>query len=343
MQISRYGRWATTILLLAFLADSVTAQCVHIECRRSGDYPSARVYDDFEISKSDRYCLTENITVGRKFVISEGGEKSNNAPIGYINASDVEINLQGNSLVANAVGTWVLDAGNYKRRGEVSVAHLIVRNGILRSRTVSGLRATHLLGPYFGSVISDFTLVFSDPQAVLQDDIIEPLSKIRNNFPVTGHRLLNLTIDVGAWGIHPKRRIWQSGVAIQGAGNEIRDSTITTSDAHAGIYLFGPKQIIENNTIIFKGSPSAPSGAPIKLHAADNSIIRNNTIVVEGWVGKPDAAISLIDSRNVVIENNRIIGVKQLYKVWDDRSDQRSSVIERGNKFPTLWEQILRR
>lgn len=67
-----------------------------------------------------------------------------------------------------------------------------------------------------------------------------------------------------------------------------------------------------------------PSGAAIKLHAADNSIIRNNTIVVEGWVGNPDAAISLIDSRNVVIENNRIIAVEQLYKVWDERPDQRS-------------------
>lgn len=237
------------------------------------------------------------------------------------------------------MGSWGLNAENDK--GEVRVARLTVRSGTLSSRSDSCLRAAHLLGPYFGSFLSDFKLVFIDAPAALRDYMTEPLSKIRSNFPATGHRLLNLTIEVGAWGIHPKRRVEQNGIAIQGAGTKVRDST--TSDAHAGIYLFGPNQVIENNTIIFKGSSSVPSGVPIKLHAADNSIIRNNTIVVEGWVGNPDAAVSLIDSRNVVIENNRIIGVEQLYQVWDERPDQRSSVIERGNRFPPLWERIWER
>jgi len=327
------------------LVESVAGQCVSIERRRSGDYPGAQIDDAFEVNKPGRYCLTEDIEVGRKFVISEGGERASHDPIGFIRASDVEIDMQGHSLMANALGTWGLNLENDE--GQVRIARLTVRNGTLRSRSDSGLRAAHLLGSYFGSIRSDFTLTFGDDEierrndrALLRDYIVEPLSKIRNKFPATGHRLLNLTVDVGAWGIHPQRRAWQNGIAIQGAGNEIRDSTITTSDAHAGIYLFGPNQVIENNTIIFKGSRSAPSGAPIKLHAADNSIIRNNTIVVEGWIGNPDAAISLIDSRNVVIENNRIIGVEQLYKVWDERPDQRSSVIERGNRFPSLWERI---
>lgn len=65
--------------------------------------------------------------------------------------------------------------------------------------------------------------------------------------------------------------------------------------------------------------------------------------MVEGWFGKPQAAISLIDSRNVVIENNRIIGVDRLYKVWDEQADQHSNVIERGNRFPTLWGRMLGR
>ncbi|RZI80389.1 MAG: right-handed parallel beta-helix repeat-containing protein [Rubrivivax sp.] len=348
MQIGKHRCHAAAVLLLIGSCGPVAAQCHGIERNRSGDYLGANVYDTFIITTPGRYCLTQDITIGRKFVISEGGEQSNNTALAAVRASDVEIDLRGHSLVADALGTRVLDVEN--EEGKVSVARLTVHNGTLRSRSDTGVLASHLLGPYFGSIRSDFTLTFSDNRAkrrndvaLLQDRVTEPLLKIRNNFPATGYKLLNLTVDVGALGIHTRRRVWQSGIAIQGAGNQIRGSNITTNRAHAGIYLFGPNQVIENNTIIFKGSPSAPSGAPIKLHAADNSIIRNNTIVVEGWLGEPQAAISLIDSRNVVIENNRIIGVDRLYKVWDERPEQSSSVVERGNTFPNLWDRLLGR
>ncbi|WP_305825852.1 hypothetical protein [Massilia brevitalea] len=46
----------------------------------------------------------------------------------------------------------------------------------------------------------------------------------------------------------------------------------------------------------------------------------------------PAAAISVIDSKDVVIENNRIYGLKTLAKMWDDKS----STIMRNNEMRNL-------
>lgn len=158
MRVTQYVRRSAEILLIACLVESVAAQCIAIERWRSGDYPSARVHENFEITKPGRYCLTEDITAERRFSIPEGGERASHAPIGHIRASNVEIDLQGHSLVAKVLGAWVLDAEN----GEVRIAHLTVRNGTLSSRSDSGMRASFLLGPYFGSIRSDFTLTFGN-------------------------------------------------------------------------------------------------------------------------------------------------------------------------------------
>lgn len=162
----------------------------------------------------------------------------------------------------------------------------------------------------------------------------------RTSIPSGNLRLDRMRIDAGA---STRQSFGAVAVGGQRSDNGIINNRITVRNGHAGIYLFGARQLIEGNTIVLKCPSAAPSAAPIKLHAADNSIIRNNTIVVDCWSTKPQAAISLIDSRNVVIENNRIIGVNQLYKVWDERPEQRSSVVDRGNTFPTLWDRILGR
>src|SRR5207245_1502586 len=120
-------------------------------------------------------------------------------------------------------------------------------------------------------------------------------------------------------------------IGIKGAANTIRGNTIEITDGQAGIYLYGPNQVIENNVIIFKGKAAVPSAAAIKLHLGDGSIIRNNIIVIDSGDGPevPQSAISLIDSKGVVIENNRVYGTSTLWKDWDGAS----SAMESG----TTW------
>ncbi len=122
-------------------------------------------------------------------------------------------------------------------------------------------------------------------------------------------------------------------IGMKGAANVIRNSTIEVTDGHAAIYLFGPNQLIENNIIIFRGKAAVESAAAIKLHQADGTIIRNNDIIIENsGEDSPKSAISLIDSKNVVAEGNRIYGIKTLVHVWDDKS----TLIDRDNDFRSM-------
>ena len=268
--------------------------------------------------------------------MSEGGERASSGVALAVESNDVSVDLQAHTLDADGLGASGVSGG---------LKNIAIQNGTIKSRTGWGVQFGDLFGHYFGSIVSDFTPTFgqdgdASDRTILRREVLTPLARLRGNFTATRHVLSNLTIEVGSSDTHAKRQVWQNGVAIKGAGNTVRGNTIKVIEGHAGVYLFGPDQIIENNTIIFKGHSAVPSGAPIKLHLADNSIIRNNTIVIEGWGDKPDAAISIIDSKNVVIENNKIIGVKQLYKIWDEEPDQKSSVVERGNEFASGWSRL---
>lgn len=250
-----------------------------------------------------------------------------------VKVGPAQINLQRHKLSSNQPDDAI----------SISAPNISIVNGKLNVTGGYGIR-------FNGSKYNRFTSLRSDyvgwQNADLRDSAyLEEIGALsgeaRRLFPHAGLQIDHIELHAGGRTVLPQRAgPILSAVAVQGGGNSIINSQITVRNGHIGIYLFGAGQRIEGNTIVFKCPGATPSAAPIKLHAADNSIIRDNTIVVDCWSAKPQAAISLIDSRNVVIENNRIIGVKQLYKIWDERSDQRSSVIERGNRFPSLWERI---
>lgn len=72
------------------------------------------------------------------------------------------------------------------------------------------------------------------------------LAEIRNNFPLTEHRIENVKISAG-----------DLTIAMKGGANVIKNNIIKVTDGStASIYLFGPNQLIENNIIIFKGKPA---------------------------------------------------------------------------------------
>lgn len=282
------------------------------------------------LTRAGSYCLMEDIKSKALFDFSSGGRVANKAPMWEVEAGPTRIDLQQHELSSNEP-VAVLSIG----APDVSVT-----NGVIRAGGVSGIR---LRGSQLISLRSDYA-AFGMKGDLLDYTYTRELDPIsgpgRISISHGGLRLDYMQINAGT---STRQRFGAVGVGGRRSGNSITNSRITVSNGHAAIYFFGAGQRIEGNTIVLKCPDATPSAAPIKLHAADNSVIRNNTIVVDCWSAKPEAAISLVDSRNVVIENNRIIGVKQLYKVWDERPDQHSSVIERDNPFPTLWDRILGR
>ena len=337
MQISTrhcIRKWACGLTTAAAIASANGTPCTPIEQAREGNYPGARIFDAFRISKPGQYCLSQDITSKRVFATAEGGERAANGPIGFVGASGVDIDFRGHALAADSLGTWGMDAGDTTGR---LITDIALHDGTIVSRTNGGV----LLNGLFSFQLDQMVLEYFAKSPKLSNHSLfeknifkERLTWLRSPedrdvFPNTNYRLERLRIEANNW----------AGIELKGGSNTVRGNTISVNRV-SGLVVWGPRQVIENNTIVFKGKPAAPNDAPIKLHLADNSIIRNNTIVIEGWGDKPDAAISIIDSKNVVIENNKIIGVKQLYKIWDEEPDQKSSVVEHGNEFASGWSRL---
>lgn len=99
------------------------------------------------------------------------------------------------------------------------------------------------------------------------------------------------------------------------------------------VYLYGPRPVIEGNTFIVKLDPNDKATLPaiLKLRDADGAIIRNNRFIVQsGPFGtrQAEAAINLLASKNVLIENNIVQDTRQLV-----RKDEASTTLERGNQL----------
>ena len=123
------------------------------------------------------------------------------------------------------------------------------------------------------------------------------------------------------------------GIIMVGADNVVRNNVIEV-DSKVAVYLYGPRPIIEGNTFIVRLSEKDTTTLPaiLKLRDADGAIIRNNKFIVKPDVlpwktpGKAEAAINLLTSKNVLIENNTVMDTRQLL-----RKDEASTAEERGN------------
>jgi hypothetical protein len=140
-----------------------------------------------------------------------------------------------------------------------------------------------------------------------------------NYQPPTRYTAENLTIRSGG-----------RGIVMSGADNIIRNNTIEV-DGKVAVYMYGPRPVIEGNTFIVHLDSKDQTTLPaiLKLRDADGAIIRNNRFVVRAgpFSGKAEAAINLLMSKNVVIENNTVEDTAVLV-----RKDEVSSTVERGNQ-----------
>jgi hypothetical protein len=279
------------------------------------------------INKPGEYCLTHDIKAPRVYGIFRERSYPEGAML-VIKASDVLFDLRGFTMNVEASGMsgvhqdFEID-NPYQSR-------ITIRNGRIRVRTQSGI----MFNVPDGSLMSDFRAIYKSQDIMEQsfqemNDHLPRAAKDyhRTDFVVERMKVEAATIDDGI--------ACMSCVAIgmKGAANIIRNSTIEITDGHAAMYLFGPNQVIENNLIIFKGKAAVESAAAIKLHQADGTVIRNNDIIIDSTgEDAPRAAISLIDSKNVIAEGNRIYGAKKLVHAWDDKS----SLIERNNEFRSI-------
>jgi len=139
--------------------------------------------------------------------------------------------------------------------------------------------------------------------------------------PPTHYTAENLTIQSGG-----------RGIIMSGADNVIRNNIIEV-DGKVAVYMYGPRPVIEGNTFIVKldANDKATLPAMLKLRDADGAIIRNNRFIVKsGPFGtrQAEAAINLLASKNVLIENNIVQDTRQLV-----RKDEASTTLERGNQL----------
>jgi hypothetical protein len=184
--------------------------------------------------------------------------------------------------------------------------------------------------------------------SIEDDSISQTLDKRYYEYIVTNHIIEDMSINAT-----------NRGANIYGGKNIIRNSTIEV-DGHTAIYMSGPNPVIENNTIIIHGKGEGEFykkkdtwiqeyegmnlkwrkvegekvkiiSAPIKLRDAKGGIIRNNKIIYKGGFlgfGKAPVAINLLDSKDVLIENNTIEGFDKLVRENGD-----TSFTEKNNIF----------
>lgn len=282
-----------------------------------------------DIKESGEYCLSHDIKAPR--VHDSFGERGfPNSEMLRIKASEVVFDLHGYTMNVEATGMAGISSGYW--RDSSSKQRITIRNGVIKNRTQSAI-AFYI--PY-GSLLSDFKTIFESPQTVGMAEraflaLLRALPQNAAAYQKTEYVIADMKIESGS--VSKYSGVRRQAIGMKGAANIIRNNTIEVTGGHAAIYLFGPNQLIENNIIIFKGKAAVESAAAIKLHQADGTIIRNNDIIIES-VGDeaPKAAISLIDSKNVVAENNRIYGIKTLVHAWDDKSN----LIDRNNDFRSM-------
>ena len=137
-----------------------------------------------------------------------------------------------------------------------------------------------------------------------------------SHFRNTAHVIERLHLEVG-----------QAGLLIEGKNNAIRNNRIVI-DADRAIIATGPNLILEDNVIEVRGiitdyAKVYGHSLPVQLIQADGAIVRNNRIRFIGSASdhRPEAAFDVIESRDVLFENNTIEAIPAL-----ERHDAASSL-----------------
>ena len=288
------------------------------ECKPLMSDPKDPDNRSVDVDMPGHYCLLEDIVQSRIFDIHAFSFKKPSSPllgIGYdprfdyrnpvtyqwepnrpLSDSDVfDVDLRGHTITSKVDNMYAVLASGKNIRVHHGIIDVPGNNdGNIGFRLTSNVgkiavptqkfHASILIQQEFQDVAAAETVDGKPPTYTPSNSIVE-----------------HLTIKAG----------WR-GVEMGGAHNILRHNTIEV-DGHTAVFMAGPGSVIEDNTIIIHGKGDAgPFDAPIKLRDAHGAIVRNNRIVYRGWFFKAPAAINLLDSTHVVIENNAVEGFKTL-------------------------------
>jgi len=222
-------------------------------------------------------------------------------------SGEVKIDLDGKRMIGRRGATGGIIAVMRRRYGGVEIL-----NGTIESTDRPAIALLQADGGEMYSQLSDFDQ--SDPERAKAAwaHFQRFQSRRSASFADTANRLKGLEL---------KSTAAQYVVGIQGGKNIVIRNTIIAVNSTVGLYIFGPDNVIENNTIIFESyDGDSVSAAPIKLYHADRSVLRNNKIIIKRGKGGVDAAISILQSKDIVLENNTVSGVDREFKLWDAES-----------------------
>lgn len=290
------SRLNLSLLLLIFSCD------VAFACQTVVQFPGAEVG---YIEKVGKHCLTFDIVSPRRFDIHAGEYKKSGDAL-------LSISFRKNAMNRPRLETDFFEVdlqGHVLEQKTDNLRGIVAKGGIRRIRLLNGRvlvpGGKTALAVSLANDDGDLTLPgrpsYASRESVSStqyEDIAaaDTLDGKPPEYRKTENIVDNLNIKSG----------WR-GVLMGGAGNILRNSTIEV-DGHTAIYMFGPGTIIENNTIIVRGEGELkPFDAAIKLRDAHGALVRNNKIIFKsGWLSKAAAAINLLDSTEVKIEENTV-------------------------------------
>lgn len=263
--------------------------------------------------QAGRYCLESDLHQ-RKLLDPRTGREMKTLggdAIVLVGADDVSVDLQGHRISNERELGYTL-LRHYRYEPGLGHFHAFVRTRIHNGRLFSpGSRG---IGIRLASSRTYDTPGFGMPVRIPQG------SKPADVFRDTGHVLEDLRIEAGS-----------HAILLDGANNIIRNNRLVV-DSTTAIVAQGPGVLIENNVIEVRRRPRSspvrqPAGLPeaekrgeagassvIRLIQADGAVVRNNQIRLLGESGEDPlpAAIDLAASRDVVVEDNAMQGMRQV-------------------------------
>ena len=269
-------------------------------------------------SGSGQLCLLQDLVQRNVYDGITGrnrGSPGRNGALNVVNAHDLDVNLTGHLISGEPFDdTTGISVGSTSTR-------ITLRNGVVRAPGREGIGIG--MAPYKDP--GQFFSPSPEDAPPMRQSRYDPITKTYshsdpwNYEPATYYGIDQVRIKAGG-----------RGVILAGSGNVLRNSMIEV-DSSTAVCVYGPNAVIEGNTFIVHRRDhrlleADGTKAALKLLDAKNAIVRNNRFVVHGsYLGRADAAINLISSSGVTLENNVVEGAKQLV-----RKDAASTIVESG-------------
>ena len=241
------------------------------------------------------------------------GEPGGSGPLVELDGSDIVLDLKGHALRSNRAGTAV-SAGVWGMLQEPKRRNYTFRNGIIDV----GSDGISMTGWQYAGQRQNYR-----PGPAQIDTALLRYGPNFREFGDTNILLENLTIKSGGLAAY-----------LVGRNNVIRQCRIEV-EGHEAVALFGANNQLIDNEIVVKRtkSPPPPHNPPARFNIgsyhseyaaiwirdAPGLIIRGNKITIEGSSNSKEA-ILLINSPNVIIENNEVTGADKLYTALDEQS-----------------------